>query len=349
MTTASGKTHRLLASIQRKVIEQLNIYKIRIFLLLNATLKGQRFAVIVSMPQAAHLSVICYQHLTKQRPDLAILIVENELSSLESHSIRRLCNNKNTFHLSIYCKPLRHDQILNSLIYSARQDFWIVDHDCLVFSGSALKDAEQQAVQAGCAGVYFFGDKVSNNELGLIKPHTFLMFLGAKQLRRICKKYKVSTSPQKWQDLSMLAQRKLSSLGFSQDKTPENGKDFWDTFSIICFLSIADQVGFMQAADYSAWFASHDIAVHFGNTSYPSFEKTPPPSPHINGWGYRSIGAYYWRLCLDSIDNFPAKQQYLETVNRLPSCHEMRNILIQGGISAATIDYINSIFTAATE
>lgn len=347
MASASGRERQILKSIRRRIIDLFNTYSIRIFIFFNTTLKKQRFAVIVAMPQAAHLSIICYQHLAKQRPDLAILIIQNGISKIESHAIREHCNN-NTFYLPIHFKPLRHDQILNSLLFSARQDFWIVDHDCLVFSGSALKNAEKQTVQEGCAGAYFFADRVSITELDLMKPHTFLMFLSVKQLRRICRKYKVSTSPTKWHDLPLLAQQRLSSLGFSNEKRPENGKDFWDTFAIICFLAIADQIGFLQATDYSAWFASHDIAVHFGNTSYPIFEKTPPSNPHINGWGYRCIGAYYWRLSLESIHNFSPKKQYQKTLTALPTCNEMRNILIQGGVSSKTISYIDNIFKSTS-
>lgn len=140
-------------------------------------------------------------------------------------------------------------------------------------------------------------------------------------------------------------QQGLATLGFSSDISPEPAKNFWDTFAILSFVAEVDQVGFLQMEKHSAWFEVHPDVVHFGNTSHPSFDSNPPCSPHHNGWGYRSIGAYYWRLSLESIDDFLLKQQYLDNNPSLPPCEDMRKILLKGGVSVEQIDSIDSIFS----
>lgn len=157
------------------------------------------------------------------------------------------------------------------------------------------------------------------------------------------KSYRISASPIKWNDLSASARAKLHTLGFDIQASPERGKDFWDTMAVIAFIADAENVGFNKAEQYSAWFSIHSVAVHFGNTSMPYFRPPASSNPHDEGWGYRAIGAYYWRTCLDVLDRFPLRDRYLNLYPELADLANMREYMLQGGIPLSTIDFIDHL------
>lgn len=306
--------------------------------------ENSTFAVVIAMPFALHLALLCCRYLRQSRPDLAIVVISNGISQREYYALlKQLCID-NVFNVTLVGKPVKHEFIIDTLIKFSGQDFWLVDHDCLVFKGDSLLRAEEHARKMRLVGAAFYSDECLTS-IGIIdEPHTFLMFIRPSRLKKLMISYRVSTAPVRWSKLCNSAKITLASLGFNAHSSQGRGIHRFETFAAVSFLALADNVGFYQIEKYSATFSPHYDTVHFGNTSRPIFKPSLSSNPHHQSFAYMGIGAYFWLRCLDVLDDASLRESYRE---RYPDCVNeliLRDFLLKAGVSQSTVNYIDSLF-----
>lgn len=337
--------NRLPSAILNKIVFWIfNRVKLARFVKNFTKKENSTFAVVIAMPFALHLVLLCCRHLRQSRPDLAIVVISNGISQREYHALlKQLCLD-NVFNVTLVGKPVKHEFIIDTLINFSGQDFWLVDHDCLVFKGDSLLRAEEYSRKMRLVGAAFYSDECQTS-IGIIdEPHTFLLFIRPSCLKKLMISYRVSSAPVRWDKLCNSAKITLASLGFNAQSSQGRGLHRFETLAAVSFLALADNIGFYQIEKYSAYFSPHYDTVHFGNTSRPIFKPSLSSNPHHQNFAYIGIGAYFWLRCLDVLDDASLRESYRK---RYPDCVNelmLRDFLLKAGVPLSTVNYIDSLF-----
>lgn len=299
------------------------------------------FSVVIAMPGSVHLAAVALGFLRTARPTQDVLLILNGCSPAERSFLRTCSDKMKATMITTRKAALSHDVIIDLLVRWAPSDFWLIDHDCLVLDGTQLLAAEESVRLNQNVGASFFADPIEGSSR--LKPHTFLLFVNRKQMLLLFQHYRMGSKPISWERIPKRARRDLALMGFSSTQSPEPQKPFWDTLSAIFMLAEMQGCGMHLASTHSAWFSPHSDAVHFGNTSHPWFQPFSENGSLVDGWGYRVIGAYFWRVCLDLLPSFSLRSSYLSKYPQLADRSYLHTELSLGGVPLSTITFIDEL------
>lgn len=215
------------------------------------------FAMII-MPGTLHVAELAASYCPK---DIHLIIILNGLSAWERNWAVKHLKSAVTVR-SGFAHP--HDKTLEILVRNLPSDFGILDSDMLVLNPDCFRRI--QLLGEGVAmNTYFI---LKNERTGLAIPQTFFLFFNLKIVTNVINKYRVGFVSYFWQDLPVLAQRRLAQLGLGPDNYPHSFKNAFDTLQAVMMLCLAEGHPFGILGQTSGAPRPDDNLFHVGAVSY---------------------------------------------------------------------------------
>jgi hypothetical protein len=271
------------------------------------------------MPGSLHLGLLALKYLT---PYKNVVLIANGLNAQELAITKK----EDSGGLVALRTLLPHSAIIDGLVGTLQEPFWIVDHDCYLLSGEIFEENQGVAPPGAGRAVFAF----QNEKLNLLIPETFLMQLNPRALRAISKGFSVTSRHCAHEELPEKARRALEGAGWSARNYPEPHKNFYDTLRVLGLLGQSLGAGFEISPGYSTRCEFHSGVVHIGNTSKPKWTIDPS--------FYNAIGAYFWKLSLHEREDIRHMGLYLDRSRCLPSLRDMREQLVQSGCQSSLLN-----------
>ena len=281
-------------------------------------------ACLILMPGSLHLGLLALQHIGQYQN---VILIANGLNAQEA-DIAGKAGNKNIIFLRTL---LRHDIIIDSLVHSLHEPFWIVDHDCYLLNGSFFNKNTSEPFTAAGRAVFAF----HNERLNTFVPETFLIQLNPGALRKVSKHFSVTAKLYRHEELPDNARRLLETAGWNARNYPEPHKSYYDTLRVLALLCPFLDLSFQISPGYSTRCEIHDEVVHIGNTSRPQWVVDPS--------FYNAIGAYFWKFSLGEREDIKHLEPYQNRNRHLPSLDHMRTRLLEAGCSPALLNRLELI------
>jgi hypothetical protein len=271
----------------------------------------KNLAVLILMPGSLHLGLLAEEYLARFKN---VLLIQNGLSAQEVAIVERK-GGRNKIRLRTMTL---HDRIIDVLLHSLNEPFWIVDHDCYLFSDALFAESNEPQTEAGQAVFAFH-----NEGLNALIPETFLMRLNPRVLRNVSKRFSVTARVYTHEELPDKARYLLETAGWNSENYPEPHKKYYDTLRVLFLLCQSLGCGPRICPGYSTRCEIHREVVHIGNTSRPQWSIDPA--------FYNAIGAYFWKLSLLEQDDIRQLESYRIRALNLPSLDYMRDQLVHAG------------------
>lgn len=272
-----------------------NLAKVFVSNKLNADALNSPF-FIVATPGSLHLVKLCLKLIPE---DQEVVLVLNGVENWERKWVER---NLQTNGLISFPFVLNHDQVIDYLLNWMDKPFGLLDYDCYVFSSDCFRDIKNINDKTSISAYY----GTLNQQLGIVFPETFFMFINTPVLKKLAKKYKVNSKIIKWDDLPLLAKEKMRELGIDRGLLPESRKDYFDTLRALMVLALLEnyQFDFPPAVFFNYMEEQPEDLFHVGSTFGVPYYGAKTTSP------YRARGAYFWYLALEQMDDEGIKQRY---------------------------------------
>jgi hypothetical protein len=248
---------------------------------------------IIATPGNLPCVKLCLNHIPR---DEECVVVFNGLEPWEcSWATRHLkCSGFITLR-----KMVRHYHLIDYLISKNRSVFGIVDFDCFVFDETVFQILKDMPPTAAFSS--FYGK--CTNDLSIIFPETFLLYMDAEKLRKISRKYQANSTEKDWNSLSRKTRDALLGLGFDEKTLPENWKTYYDTSRALMALSLVENYTFHFPFGPRAN-SDNEFAIHIGYMA-----SVPIRGVYTKGW-YQARGSYFWNRALESLTDKELKQAY---------------------------------------
>ena len=193
--------------------------------------------VVIAMPGCVHLTVCCVAHLPSDR---RVVVISNCCSDAE---VEILCSlGVDVYEAGDFNMP--HPQVIEALLLSGSEPFWLVDHDCFLRDKSFLTEIEDQLRSANSIGAAVFSEKCG---LGLSSSGfaTYLMCIDPVEVRTIQSRYHAGVKVVTWGKMSRRSRQTLLQLQVKNGTYPQQWKGYFDTFRLIDALAHHDDRQFI--------------------------------------------------------------------------------------------------------
>jgi hypothetical protein len=262
---------------------------------LDADSVNSPFFIVVT-PGSLHLVKLCLQLVPE---DQDIVLVLNGVMRWERQWIKRHLRAK---ELITFPLVLNHDQVIDYLLTWMDKPFGLLDYDCFVFAKDCFYKIKNISENTSFAAYY----GALNEELGVVFPETFFVFINTPVLYQLQKKYGVDSKIIRWDDLPITAQKKLTEVGINREQLPESRKDYFNTLRVLMALSLAEnyQFAFPPEGFINYMEDQPDDIFHVGSTFGVPYYGAKTTSL------YRARGAYFWYRALELEDNLEIREKY---------------------------------------
>ena len=270
--------------------------------------------VVIAMPGCIHLTLCCIAHLPADR---RIVVIANFCSDAEVEILSSL--NIDVYEAGDFNMP--HSKIIEALLLSGCERFWLVDHDCFLREKSFLTEIEDHLSSVSSIGVSVFseGCGLGLNSSGIA---TFLMCIDPVQIKAVRSKYHADVGVVSWGKMSRRSRKTLLRLQVKKGTYPQQWKGYFDTFRLIDALAHHDDKQFIRSHKFGALFHLNDCAVHLGQTSQVFWPDD------LNKKKYAAVGAFGSQLLFERMSDF-----YTDInggkLGQLPSSSVMSKLLVE--------------------
>ena len=285
--------------------------------------------VVIAMPGCLHLTLCC---ISKLPPHRKVLVIANCCSASELVVL----NSLGVIVHEIEGANMPHSRVIESLVKSLDEPFWLIDHDCFLMSDGFLTGVEEVVRNTNSIGATIFSEGC---ELGLSSQGiaTFLMHFNPSAIREVQLAYDADFGVVTWKKLSHASEKKLRSIGLKTGMYPQKWKGYFDTLRLIDALAHGDGSQFIRSLSLGPIFHVNDVAVHLGQTS-----KVYWPTD-VSQKKYAAFGAYGSKVLFETLTNFIDDIDGGD-LNGCPSSSEMLAILIEANvISTHEVEFFDSL------
>jgi hypothetical protein len=183
-------------------------------------------------------------------------------------------------------QTLHHHQVINSILMNWRQNFGLLDYDCFVTDPAVIQQLTNIPEDAAFSTAY----SIRNTDLELVIPETFLVFLNAKRIQELVRKYQVDARIYFWPRLKGKTREAIEAMGIRPERMPETNKPYFDTLRVLMLLSLSEGLRIERVRQFEDPRGEAASVFHVGSISRPGAISDT----------YSFGGSYFWARALES-------------------------------------------------